>query len=409
MKEMLQLCCNRNTFIMASVKIFLYKHKTLKDGTHPIVLQLIKDRKRKLVTIGTSFEKYWNFGKEQPNANHPQVKELRALIRKKKNDAEKAIIELDDFGKPYDVDDVIEKLDLSRRSTSFKEYTDTIIERLKRAEKYGNARIYTDAKSAFLSFNNERDIDLKNITVRKLKQFENHLIEKGLRTNSISVYLRTIRAIYNKAIKENLVSDKYYPFKNFKIKKEATIKRALSKENIKAIAEIDLSDRKELEMARDIFLFSFYNRGMNFIDISFLTNKDVSNERLQYRRRKTKQTFSIKITEQAREIIEKYMSGEDDDYLFPIVKKGNEYVSYRTGIRLLNKRLQKIGKELKLNIPLTSYVARHTWATLAKRSGISTAIISEGLGHDSELTTQIYLDSFENETLDHANEIVTAI
>ena len=393
---------------MASVKIFLYTHKELKDGSHPIVLQLIKDRKRKMITLGTAYKNQWNFESELPTSKHPHSQLLKTSLKRKMIKAESVILELDDFGKPYTVDDIAEKMDLGKQTTSFKEFSNKLINQLKKAGKNGNARAYEDAKVAFLKFNKEKDLDLKNISTKKIQQFENHLLERGLRVNSISVYLRTIRAIYNKAIKEELVNEKYYPFKNFKIKKEATIKRALSKENIKSIAEIDLSSRKDLELARDVFLFSFYNRGMNFIDICYLTNNITNNGRIIYRRQKTKQTFTIKITSQTKQLIEKYRSGEPDDYLFPIVKKGREYVSYRTGVRSLNRKLKTVGEELELSIPLTSYVARHSWATIAKRSGISTAIISEGLGHDSELTTQIYLDSFENETLDAANELVTS-
>lgn len=361
-----------------------------------------------MITLGTAFKNQWNFESEFPNGKHPHTQQLKTLLKRKENRAESAILELDDFGKPYTVDDIAEKIDMGKRSTSFKEYSNKLISQLKRAGKNGNARAYQDAQTAFLKFNKGKDIDLKNIATKTLQKFENHLLEKGLKVNSISVYLRTLRAIYNKAIKEDIVNEKYYPFKNFKIKKEATIKRALTKKDIKRIIEIDLSGHKDLDLARDIFLFSFFNRGMNFIDVCYLTNEITNNGRIIYRRQKTKQTFTIKITEQTRGLIEKYRSVDPGDFLFPILKKGHEYISYRTGVRSLNRKLKKVGEKLELNIPLTSYVARHSWATIAKRSGISTAIISEGLGHESELTTQIYLDSFENETLDDANDIITS-
>jgi len=138
-----------------------------------------------------------------------------------------------------------------------------------------------------------------------------------------------------------------------------------------------------------------------------LKNGDIENGRVRYRRKKTGQPLSIKLTEQADKIITKYYKTENkNDYVFPILKEGNEYNSYRTGIRILNKRLKTIGTEAKVKAPLSSYVARHSWATIAKRSGIPTSIISEGLAHNTEKTTQIYLDSFEDETLDNANDII---
>lgn len=406
---MLQPCCNQDNFIMASAKIFLFTHKTLKDGDHPVVLQLIKDRKRKIVSLSTAFENEWNFDKEIPNTKHPNVKELRSLIRKKKNSARRAIIELDDFGKPYTVDDIAEKLDFVKHSAMFGEFSDKLITQLKKSERFGNARAYQDSKNAFIEFNKKKDIDFKNITNKKLRQFENSLIEKGLRINSISFYLRTLRAIYNKAINEELVNQKYYPFKNYKIRKEKTLKRALSKEDLKRLSDADLKNKFELELARDVFLFSFYNRGISFIDVFYLNRKMISNDRIEYRRRKTNQLFSIKLTDETKEIINKYNGTCDGDYIFPVISEEDEYRSYRTGLRLLNKRLKKIGESLEFEIPLTSYVARHTWATIAKRAGISTSIISEGLGHDSELTTQIYLDSFENKVLDDANDQITRL
>lgn len=394
---------------MASVKIFLYTHKTLKDDYHPIVLQLIKDRKRKLIKLGISLEEHWNFSKEIPNNKHEESKVLRQLIRKKKNLANSAIIELDDIGKPYTVEDIAEKLDYVKKQASFIKFCDKIIEHLETTGKNGNARIYKDAKSALIKFNKGRDIDFRNLTKRKLKSYEDYLEEKGLKVNSIGVHLRTIRAIYNKAINEELVNAQYYPFKDFRIRKERTIKRSLSKEDIKKIVEIDLNHDKELDFARDIFMFSFYNRGICFIDIFYLTNQDVNNGRVEYKRKKTKQLFSIKLTQQAKEIINKYKLSVEGDYVFPILNAEDEYKSYKTGLRLLNKRLKRIGEALEFGKPLTSYVARHSWATIAKRSGISTSIISEGLGHDSELTTQIYLDSFENKTLDDANDLIITL
>ena len=144
---------------MASIKIFLFTHKSLKDCSHPIVLQLIKDRKRKMITLGTAFKNQWNFESEFPNGKYPHTQQLKTLLKRKVNRAESAILELDDFGKPYTVDDIAEKIDMGKRSTSFKEYSNKLISQLKRAGKNGNARAYQDAQTAFLKFNKGKDID----------------------------------------------------------------------------------------------------------------------------------------------------------------------------------------------------------------------------------------------------------
>lgn len=391
---------------MASVTFMLYTHKTLKDGSHPIVISIIKDRKRRVISLGFSAnDKQWSESKKTVNAKHPKADKLKKLIKQKKEAAIKALFELEGSGKPYTVVDIAEYLGRNAKTSMFKEYTDQLIAIMKQTGRYGNARAYQDALNAFIKFNDEKDIDFKNVNSRLLQRFQESLLAKDVKLNSISVYLRTLRAIYNKAIKDEVVAARLYPFKEITIREETTIKRSLSKEEIAKIKNADLSGRPDMEFARNVFLFSFYNRGMNFIDICFLKPDDVIGGRIRYRRQKTGQTFTIKITEQAQEIIDKYLV-PGSKFVFPIVTEGNEYLTYRNASRLLNKKLKVIGDELELKVPLTSYVARHSWATIAKRSGVPTAVISEGLGHDSEQITQIYLDSFEDKTLDDANDLI---
>jgi integrase len=155
-------------------------------------------------------------------------------------------------------------------------------------------------------------------------------------------------------------------------------------------------------------MFSFYNRGMNFADMAFLKVSNIESGRITYYRQKTGQRFSIKITDKTKAIIDKYNDlNNADSYLFPIIyREGKEYLDYKNAMRLMNKKLKKISEILNLDIPLSTYVSRHSWATIAKRSGISTAVISEGLGHSTEEITQVYLDSFENDVLDDANELI---
>jgi integrase len=201
-----------------------------------------------------------------------------------------------------------------------------------------------------------------------------------------------------------------YPFENFKIKTENTVKRALSKDEIIQIRDIDLRSCPGQEKARDFFMFSFYCMGMSFVDIAYLKVKDIYKGRLNYSRQKTTQLYNMAIVEPALEIINRYSTLENkDEFVFPILDKDhpNLHELYLSQMRNNNKRLKDIAKKLDLSIPLTSYVARHSWATIAKRSGIPTAVISEGLGHTTEKTTQIYLDSFENSVLDEANKIIT--
>ena len=227
--------------------------------------------------------------------------------------------------------------------------------------------------------------------------------------------MRTLRALLNKAIKEGVSSDKYYPFKKFSLAKYAKIKtekRAISKEDIMKIKGVDVSAKSYLIDARNIFMFSYYCRGINFIDIALLKWKDIKGERLVYTRKKTKELFNIELLPPAKEILKHYESLSDKDsesYIFPILNENHHtpnmlFNRKEKMIRKINKDLKEIASIVGINSELTTYVARHSYATILKKSGVATALISEAMGHDSEKTTKIYLESFENKILDEASK-----
>lgn len=392
---------------MASLKIRLLDYKQNNEGRHPIVLQVIKDRKRKLLYLGYyAYAKEWDHKENLPNSKHPNSARLKVVIRKKLNVAERAILDFDDRDKPYTAQDVIDEVAERKDSSTFREFTELTIAKFKRLGNYGNARVYQNTLNVFNASLDEAEIYFYQIDYKCIQGFEEYLIEKESKINTISNHLRTLRAIYNRAIKEGITREEYYPFKNYKIKSEKTQKRAISKDDINKIRDLDLKDRPDLIMARDFFLFSFYNRGMSFIDIALLKVKNIQKDHINYTRKKTGQHFSIKISDLSEMIIKQYSDLQDpDSYVFPIIKrKGYEDLDYRNAMRLMNKKLKKIGEKVDISAPLTTYVSRHSWATIGKRSGIPIAVISEGLGHETEETTQIYLDNFENEVLDDANE-----
>lgn len=394
---------------MASVKLVLFTHKKYSDGSHPIFIQIIKDRKRKFIGIGHHAKKTeWDFENNLPKRNHPSYKRLKLLISQKMALAQKELISLENKEKNFSIDEVVRKIKPKRSESSLYNYIEEVMKNLNAEGKKGNARVYRTFMNVFKTFRKNKDIAFVDIDYKVLSQFENHLAQDGKKVNSISNYLRTFRAIYYRALKDNLFELTSNPFKEIKIVSEETRKRAISKEDIVKIKNLDLGVGTEYEKARDIFMFSFYLRGMSLVDILFVKVKDIIDGRINYVRKKTKQQFSIKLTEEANAIIKKYNNLNDiKSYIFPYLNgKKDEYLSYKNALRLINKKMKKIGEKAGLGIPLTTYVARHSWATIAKRSGISTAIISEGLGHETEQTTQIYLDSFENDVLDAANEII---
>ena len=170
--------------------------------------------------------------------------------------------------------------------------------------------------------------------------------------------------------------------------------------------ELDLSMKSSLDFARDMFMFSFYTRGMSFVDMAYLKKTDLQNGILTYCRRKTGQQRTVKWEKCMEEIIKKYPSNSSV-YLLPIIKeKGNERKQYDNALHLVNYRLKDLSGMLKLQRPLTMYVARHSWASAAKVRNVPLSVISEGMGHDSEKTTQIYLASLEASVVDKANKMI---
>lgn len=240
-----------------------------------------------------------------------------------------------------------------------------------------------------------------------LRRYEAFLRRKGLAENTIGIRFRTLRSIYNVAIEEDAVSAELYPFKKLKVSKlhQETAKRALSKEVIERVLSYKSTNRY-MRFPIDIFAFTYYCGGINFVDIAHLTRANIVDGRLIYKRQKTKKLIKIPLQPQAVALIEKY-SNDKSPYLFPILSDFHKTDVQQANrihkvISKVNERLKQIGESLNLPIPLTTYVARHSQATVMKRAGVSTAVIREIMGHSSERVTQIYLDSFDNEQVDNA-------
>lgn len=229
---------------------------------------------------------------------------------------------------------------------------------------------------------------------------------RGVTPNTISFYTRILRAVYNRAVESDVIENRS-PFRHVYTGVDKTIKRALSLEVIKKIKGMDLSSNTHLDFARDMFMMSFYLRGMSFIDMAYLKKTDQKNGYITYRRRKTRQQLTIKWTSDMQLVLDKYQENSSD-YLLPIIKTIgiNERCAYRNVGYKINRSLKQISQILNLNFHLTMYVARHSWASVAKAQGVPLSIISEGMGHDSETTTQIYLASLDTSAVDRANAMI---
>lgn len=259
--------------------------------------------------------------------------------------------------------------------------------------------------SSFVKFNKHLDMPFSDIDVAWLKKYEQWMKSNNYAVNTIGTRLRHLRAVFNRAIENKQTTA--YPFNSYKLSKvnQQTAKRAISKQDIQKI--INYKGKSDMEcLAIDLFTFSYLTAGINFIDMAMLERSNIVNGQLVYYRKKTKKQIIIPLQDKAVEIIQKY-NNERSPYLFPILSpfhKTEVQVANRLHkvLAKVNKHLKDIGDKLKLPLPLTTYVARHSYATVLKRAGVSTAIISESLGHSSEKITQTYLDSFDNEQIGNA-------
>ena len=298
---------------------------------------------------------------------------------------------------------VKEFLDQSYEITLFN-YMQLTITRLWKQGQYRTSETYTATLNSFREFRNGVDIYFEDIDSNLLLAYEYHLKAKSLLPNTISFYMKRLRAVYNKAVDDGYAEHKN-PFKRVFTSSEKTIKRAIPLKYIKRLKEMDLTYSASKSFARDMFLFSFYTRGMSFVDIAYLQKKDLKGNILRYRRKKTGQVLSIQWEKCMKEIADKYSSSIMSPYLFSIIDNpdGDTRKQYHNVQSLINRHLKEIGTVLNLSIPLTMYVARHSWASIARSEGIPVSVISEGMGHDSEATTQIYLASLETQIIDEAN------
>lgn len=308
-------------------------------------------------------------------------------------------------GHEFTTDEIINLFRGNVQGKSFCGFMYEIILYLQRLGKERTAENYMTARNSFIRFLNGKDIPLIEMDSDLATEYEAYLKSLGITMNTVSCYNRILRAVYNRAVEKGLAAQRY-PFKHVYTGIDKTVKRAINLRTVKQIKDLELPMGSSLDFARDMFLFSFYTRGMSFIDMAFLRKKDLQDGILAYRRRKTGQMLLIKWEKSMQEIIDKYPENESA-YLLPIIKTNrNERLQYRNAHRLVNNKLKKISALMDIPVKLTMYVSRHSWASIAQSQNIPLSVISAGMGHDSENTTQIYLTSLDHSTIDKANDLI---
>ena len=378
---------------MTSIKVkFRPSADAEREGA--IYYQIIHDRKvRQCSTPYRAFPKEWQTRFREETRR--DVERLTRIVRR-----------MESRGTVLSADDIVEEFKLYRSRYSLFRFMESVIMNLKECGKIRTAETYTATLQSFSRFRRGRDLMLDEITPDLIQAYEAYLRVRGAVPNTTSFYMRILRAVYNRAVESEAIEQRN-PFRHVYTGTERTVKRAIPIAAISRIKNLELPRGSKMDFARDMFMLSFYLRGMSFVDMAFLRKKDRADNHVTYRRRKTGQRLDIAWTKEMQSIVEKYPPNPTQ-YLLPILTNplSDERSTYRNRASCINRQLKTIARMTNLKIPLTLYCARHSWASAARTKGIPVSIISEGMGHDSEATTQIYLASLETSVIDRANALI---
>lgn len=395
---------------MASVKV-KFRPSTIEGKEGTIYYQIIQNRViRQLKTDYRIFTDEWNSDMEcliLSTVNMTRYEYLSLIQQNIEWDNRRLqhiIQRLSSSNLQFNADTVVKEFqNKSSEITLFNRMQNTISKLWKQGQ-YRTSETYTATLNSFREFRNGKDLYFEEMDSDLLLSYEYYLKAKSLSPNTISFYMKRLRAVYNKAVDDGFAENKN-PFKRVITSSEKTVKRAIPVKYIRKLKDLDLSHSVSKSFARDMFLFSFYTRGMSFVDMAYLQKKDLKGKVLTYRRKKTGQLLSVRWEPCMQEIVDRYSSPGMSPYLLAIINNldGDIRKQYRNVQSLINRNLKAIGDSINITIPLTMYVARHSWASIARNEGIPVSVISEGMGHDSEKTTQIYLASLETQVIDKAN------
>ena len=396
---------------MISIKV-KFRSPSAKDREGAIYYQIIHERKvRQLFSGYKVLPMEWDNSRSMVTAKAerkraPLIQTIRECIRKDVERLTKIGSRLDASVLTYTVDDLIEEFRRYVREYTLFNYMENVIAGLRHSKKNRTSETYRSALNSFRKFRQGKDILLDSLTPGIIESYEAWHKSRGVVPNTISFYMRILRAVYNRAVEDSIIED-CNPFRRVYTGIDKTVKRALPLSVVKKIKSLDLSLKPTLNYARDMFLMSFYLRGMSFVDMAFLKKSDLKNGYIIYRRRKTGQQLIIKWTVEMQTILNRYPDNPCG-YLLPVIRKSrvNERSCYRNAAYNINHSLKIIAGMVGVAMPLTLYVARHSWASAAKAKGIPLPVISEGMGHDSETTTRIYLASLDTSVVDKANTII---
>lgn len=327
---------------------------------------------------------------------------MNSLIEYQKK-LQTVISNLDRKGSPYTAQDVVAAYNATLKETGLVSFAIKQIDELKKIGKKATVRRFESTIKSLLRYTDNNEVAWSELTPNFVLGFEEFLMKRGLCRNTTSFYMRNLRAIVNRAVEQDLEVPRN-PFKHVYTGVDKTVKRAVSLDEICLIRDIDLNGHPSLDFARKVFMFAFYTRGMSFVDIAFLKKSDLRNGIITYSRRKTRQQLIVRIEPETRKIIESF-GKSDTAFLLPILTdEANDLdQQYENAYFRINRNIKKVGTMLGLKTKLTLYVARHAWASIAHSNHVPLSTISKAMGHDSEKTTIIYLQSLDTSSVDKAN------
>ena len=376
----------------------------------PLYVQIIYRRDvRKIQLPYRVSENEWVSGKGEisipENIPYERCEELRSLreLLARDNQTVHSVVCSMIRKKLFTVDEIVTACNERFMVSNLTKYTEKLVRELILQDRQETARHYQSTLSSFMRFRHNCDLRLDELNPILLKEYETYLFETGICANTVSFYLRTLRSILNQAVREGLVEACPMLFSQVHTRIEKTRKRAVEEKVILSIVALQLLS-PDLSLARDLFLFCYYARGMAFVDLAHLRRENIKGNKIIYSRRKTGQPMQVLLLPVMKKLIARYKS-VSGPYLFPVLQNDHPtYLEYQSALRLQNKRLKKLGK--MVNADLSTYIARHTWASVALQKGISEELISKGMGHESIKTTRIYMAYWDTSQIDKANEIV---
>lgn len=398
---------------MVNLKTLLDTRRQKSDGSFNIIFRITHNRK--VYTLNSGFqitELHWNDKRNEIDKSHPNASLLNIRISQLYFKIQQAILQLDDDFSMEKLRFMIDDNPKKQLNTTFKTFSDKLISQMIEVNRTGNAIIYQTAVNRLVSFYGRDDFGFHEIDYSLLDDFALHLSKHGLKQNSISNYFRSIRAIYNKAIKSKVVERSFYPFHDISIKSEKTAKRAIAKDDIAKLKQLHLEPNSTAERSLKCFLISFYLRGISFTDLAYLKQSNIIDGRVEYKRRKTHKNYSVKLFPEAQVLFEQF-NVNGSKYLLPILPndaledsiKAKKVI--RQFIKTTNKYLKRMSEQVELSSPITTYTSRHSFGTIAKRLGYSNELIAEALGHEyGNKITNIYLDTFDTDVLDDMHKHV---